>query len=86
MGQFLIKKNLLLHQQSRVSRLSQFLIKVLSIDSWVEAMLWFLFPKREWIKQQYSVQGTHEIYSYYVLHPILYLIKSMKVPLKFLRS
>jgi len=82
MGQFLIRKNLLLHERSRVSRLSQFLIKVLSIDSWVEAMLWFLFPTREWIKQQYSVQGTHEIYSYYVLHPILYLIKSMKVPLK----
>ena len=52
------------------------------IDSWVEAMLWFLFPTREWIKQQYSVQGTHEIYSYYVLHPILYMIKAIRTPMR----
>lgn len=71
---FHIRKNLLLCGQSRISRL---LIKVLCIDSWLEALLWFLFPTREWIKQHYSVQGTYGIYPYYLFHPILYLIKSV---------
>ena len=81
-GQFLMRRNLLFPEQSRVSRFSRFLIKALSIDSWVEAMLWFLFPTREWIKQQYSVQGTHKIYPYYLFHPVLYLIKGIRAPMK----
>ena len=81
-GHFVIRRNLLFPEQSRVSRFSQFLIKVLSIDSWAEAILWFLFPTREWIKQQYSLRGTREIYPYYLLHPILYVIKSLRTPIK----
>ena len=81
-GHFVIRRNLLFPEQSRVSRFSQFLIKVLSIDSWAEAMLWFLFPTREWMKKQYSLRGTREIYPYYLLHPILYVIKSLRTPIK----
>jgi len=78
MGEFLIRRNLLFPEQPRISGFNQFLIKALSIDSWVEAMLWFLFPTREWIKREYSLQNKHEIYPYYLLHPVLYLIKSIK--------
>ena len=81
-GHFLIRRNLLFPEQSRVSRFSRFFIKAFCIDSWVEAMLWFLFPTREWIKQQYSVQGTHKIYPYYLFHPVLYLIKGIRAPLR----
>ena len=81
-GRYLIRRNLLFPEQSQVSRFSRFLIKVLSIDSWLEAMVWFFVPTREWIKQQYSVQGTHEIYSYYIFHPILYLINAIRAPMK----
>jgi len=76
-GHFLIRRNLLFPEQSRVGRFSRFLIKAFCIDSWVEAMLWFLFPTKEWIKREYSVKSTHEIYPYYFLHPVLYLIKGI---------
>jgi len=81
-GHFLVNRNLLMSEQPRINRFSRFLIKMLSIDSWMEAMLWFLFPTKEWIEQQYSSKNTTEIYAYYFFHPILYLIKSMKVPMK----
>jgi hypothetical protein len=81
MGEFLIRRNLLF-PQSRIIRFNQFLIKALSIDNWMEAILWFLFPTRDWIRQQYSVQGIHEIYPYYLLHPILYLIKAIRPPMR----
>jgi len=81
-GRYLIRRNLLFPEQSKVSRFSRFLIKVLSIDSWLEAMVWFFVPTREWMKQQYSVQGTHEIYPYYLFHPILYLIKAIRAPIR----
>jgi len=77
-GHFLIRRNLLLPEQSRFNRLSRFLIKIFCINSWLEAALWFLFPTREWIKRTYSLQNTHDIYPYYFLHPVLYLIKSLK--------
>jgi hypothetical protein len=77
-GHFLIKRNLTMCKQTRTSRFSRFLIKVLSIDSWMEAMLWFLFPTKEWMEQQYSPKNTTEIYAYYLLHPILHLIKAMR--------
>jgi hypothetical protein len=77
MGELLISRSLLFPERFQVSRFNQFLIKALSIDSWVNAMLWFLFPTREWVKQHYSVEGTREIYPYYVFHPVLYLIKGI---------
>ena len=76
-GKSLIRRNLLFPEKSRVSRLSKFLIKAFSIDSWVEAMLWFLFPTREWMEQQYSPRSTAETYAYYFLHPILHLMKGL---------
>ncbi|MFX1552333.1 MAG: nucleotidyltransferase family protein [Promethearchaeota archaeon] len=81
-GHFLIRGNLLCPEQSLVSRFKQFLIKVLSIDSWLEAIHWFFIPDREWIKQQYSVKLPREIYSYYLFHPILYLINAIRSPLR----
>ncbi|MFX0194942.1 MAG: nucleotidyltransferase family protein [Candidatus Hodarchaeota archaeon] len=81
-GHFLIRRNLLSPQKSQMSRFTQFLIRALCIDSWMEAMLWFLFPTREWMKKQYSLQGTREIYPYYLLHPILYLINTIRAPLR----
>ena len=81
-GHFLIRKNLLFPERSRLSSLREFLIKTFSIDSWLEAILWFLLPTREWIKQEYSVQGSNEIYPYYLFHPILYLIKAIRAPLR----
>ena len=82
MGQFLIRRHLRGLEKSRVNRLNQFLIKTILIDSWMEAILWFLFPTREWIKREYSLQNTHEIYPYYLLHPILYLIKAIRTPMR----
>jgi len=82
MGQFLIRRHLRGLEKSRASRLNQFLIKAILIDSWREGILWCLFPTREWIKREYSLQNTHEIYPYYLLHPILYLIKTMKTPMR----
>jgi len=79
-GHFLIRRNLLFPERSRLNRLREFLIKTFSIDSWLEAILWFLFPTREWIKQYYSIHGTYEIYPYYLFHPILYLIKAIRAP------
>lgn len=81
-GHFLIRRNLPFPEQPRVRRFSGFLIKVLSIDSWLEAIHWFFVPNREWIKQQYSVKLRREIYSYYVFHPILYLINAIRAPLR----
>jgi len=81
-GHFLIGRSFRCSANAHITRFSQFLIKMFLIDSWIEAVLWFLFPTREWIKQEYSIQANHEIYPYYLLHPILYLIKSMKVPMK----
>jgi len=78
MGELLISRSLLFPERFQVSRFNQFLIKALSIDSWVKAMLWFLFPTREWVKQHYSVEGTREVYPYYVFHPVLYLIKGIR--------
>ncbi|MCK5552561.1 MAG: nucleotidyltransferase family protein, partial [Deltaproteobacteria bacterium] len=77
-GQFLIRRNLWPPEKSRMSRFGQFLIKTFLVDSWMEAILWFLFPTREWMKKAYSLQRTHKVYPYYLLHPVLYLIKSIK--------
>jgi hypothetical protein len=77
-GHFLIRRSLRCGANAHITRFSQFLIKMFLIDSWIEAVLWFLFPTREWIKQEYSVQANHEIYPYYLLHPVLHLIKSIK--------
>lgn len=79
-GHFLIRRDILFPGKSRSSRLSQFLIKMLCIDNWLEAGLWFLLPTREWLKKQYSLQGTRWIYSYYILHPVLYLINAIRAP------
>ena len=78
MGQFLIGGNFRSPEKSRMSRFTQFIIKTFLVDSWMEANLWFLFPTRAWIKRAYSLQNTHEIYPYYLFHPVLYLIKSIK--------
>ena len=78
MGQFLIRRNLWPPGKSRMSRFGQFLIKTFIVDSWMEAILWFLFPTRDWMKRTYSLQNTHKIYPYYLLHPVLHLIKSIK--------
>jgi len=79
-GHFLMRRNLQRPERSRVNRLTQFLIKMFLVDNWMEAILWFLFPTREWIKQYYSIHGTYEIYPYYLFHPILYLIKAIRAP------
>ena len=76
----LVRRSILFPEKSRSNLLSRFLIKVLSIDSWLEAIHWFFIPDREWIKQQYSVKLPREIYSHYLFHPILYLINAMRVP------
>jgi hypothetical protein len=81
-GHFLINRNLKMSKQTRTSRFSRFLIKALSIDSWMEAMLWFFFPTREWMEREYSLENSGEIYPYYLLHPILYLIKAMRAPMR----
>lgn len=81
MGEFLIRRNLLF-PQSRIIRFNQFLIKALSIDNWMEAILWFLFPTREWMKREYCLEKTGEIYPYYLFHPILYLIKAMRAQMR----
>ncbi len=81
-GHFLIRGNLLFPEQSRGNRFKQILIKMFLVDSWVEAILWCLFPTKEWIKQRYCLQNTREIYTYYLLHPLLYLIKAMKAPMR----
>ena len=78
----LIRRNILFPEKSRSSLLSRFLIKIFCIDNWLEAALWFLFPTREWMKKQYSLQGTREIYPYYLLHPILYLINAIRPPMR----
>ncbi len=80
MGEFLIRKNLLFPEQPRIGRFNQFLIKALSIDSWVEAILWFFIPTREWMVREYSLEDSREIYPYYLLHPVLYLIKTVRTP------
>ena len=77
-GQFLIRRNLWPPEKSRMSRFGQFLIKIFVVDSWMETILWFLFPTRDWMKRTYSLQTTHKIYPYYLLHPVLHLIKSLK--------
>jgi len=82
MGQFLIRRHLRGLEKSRVSRFNQCLIKAILIDSWREAIRWFLFPTREWMKQEYSPGNTHRIYRYYLLHPLLYLIKTMRTPVR----
>ncbi|MFX0201604.1 MAG: hypothetical protein ACFFCW_36270, partial [Candidatus Hodarchaeota archaeon] len=81
-GYYLVRKNILFPGKSRSSLLSRFLIKMLCIDNWFEAALWFLLPTREWMKKQYSLQSSYWIYSYYILHPILYLINAIRAPLK----
>jgi hypothetical protein len=82
MGGFLIRRSLQVPEKSQLRRFMQFLIKAFSVDSWAEALLWFLFPTREWIKTQYSLQSPCEIYLYYFLHPILYLIKGLRISMK----
>ncbi|MFX0201493.1 MAG: nucleotidyltransferase family protein [Candidatus Hodarchaeota archaeon] len=79
---YLLRRNSLFPGKSRFSHLSQFLIKMLCIDNWLEAALWFLLPTREWMKKQYSLQSTRWIYSYYILHPILYLVNAIRTPLR----
>jgi hypothetical protein len=81
-GHFVIRRNLLFPEQYQAGWFGQFLIKTFLVDSWLQAILWFLFPTREWIKQEYSVQTTNKIYPYYFLHPILYLIKAMRAPVR----
>jgi hypothetical protein len=81
-GHYLVRRNILFPRKSRSSLLSRFLIKMLCIDNWLEAALWFLLPTREWIKQQYSVQGPFAVYPYYLLHPIVYLIKATRASMK----
>jgi hypothetical protein len=81
-GHFVIRRNLLFPEQYQAGWFDQFFIKTFLVDSWAEAMLWFLFPTREWMKKQYSLRGTREIYPYYLLHPILYVIKSLRTPIK----
>ena len=81
-GQFLIWRHLRDLEKSRVSRFSQFLIRAFLIDSWKEAILWFLFPTREWIKREYSLQNNQEVYPYYLFHPVLYLIKAIRTPMR----
>ena len=81
-GHYLVRKNILFPGKSRSSLLSRFLIKMLCIDNWFEAALWFLLPTREWIKKQYSVQGPFTVYPYYLLHPIVYLIKATRASMK----
>jgi hypothetical protein len=82
MGQFIIRRYLRSLERSRVNRFNQFLIKAILIDSWREAIRWFLFPTREWMKQEYFPGNTYEIYPYYLLHPLLYLIKTMRTPMR----
>jgi hypothetical protein len=82
MGQFIIRRYLRSLEKSRVNRFNHFLIKAILIDSWREAIRWFLFPTREWMKQEYFPGNTHEIYPYYLLHPLLYLIKTMRTPMR----
>jgi hypothetical protein len=77
-GHSLVRRNILFPGKSRSSRLSRFLIKMLCIDNWLEAALWFLLPSREWMKKQYSLRGACKIYPYYLLHPILYLINAKR--------
>jgi hypothetical protein len=81
-GHYLVKRNILFPEKSRPGRLSRFLIKMLCIDNWFEAAVWFLFPSRKWMKKQYSLRGICWTYSYYVLHPILYLINAIRSPLR----
>lgn len=77
-GQFLRERNFRSPEKSRMNGFNQFLIKTFLVDNWMEAILWFLFPKREWMEREYSLENSGEIYPYYLLHPVLYLIKSMK--------
>jgi hypothetical protein len=79
---FVIRRNLLFPEQYQAAWFNRFLIKTFLVDSWLQAILWFLFPTREWMKKQYSLQGTREIYPYYLLHPILYLIKGVRTTIK----
>jgi len=78
----LIRRNILFPEKSRSGLLTRFLIKICCIDNVLEAALWFLFPTREWMKKQYSLQGTRGVYPYYLLHPILYLINAIRAPLR----
>ena len=78
MGHFLIRRHFQYAEKSRISPFSQLLMKTFLVDSWMEAILWFLFPTREWIRREYVLQNTQEIFPYYLLHPILYLIKTIK--------
>jgi hypothetical protein len=82
MSHYLVRRDILFPQKSRSNRLSRFLIKMLCIDNWLEAAVWFLFPTREWMKKQYSLQKQRWIYSYYILHPILYLVNAIRAPLR----
>jgi hypothetical protein len=81
-GHYLVRRNILFSEKSRSSRLGPFLIKMLCIDNWLEAAAWFFFPTREWMKKQYSLQSIRWIYSYYILHPILYLVNAIRAPLR----
>jgi hypothetical protein len=81
-GYYLVRRNILFPGKSRFSHLSRLLIKMLCIDNWLEAALWFLLPTREWMKKQYSLQSSRWIYSYYILHPILYLVNAIRAPLR----
>jgi len=81
-GHFLVRRNLQYSNSPRVNRLTQFLCTTFLVDSWMEAILLFLFPTREWMKREYSLQNTQEIYSYYLFHPILFLIKAIRTPMK----
>jgi len=78
MVHFLIGKNLCFPERYRIGHFSQSLIKPLLIDNWMDAIMWFLFPTKEWLKKQYSLRSNHEVYPYYCLHPILYLTKAIR--------
>lgn len=77
-GNFLISKGLLSPEPSRNNRFIRALIKIFLIDSWPRAILWFLFPRKEWLQKRYALERTSEIYTYYLIHPIVYLIRTMR--------
>lgn len=76
-GHFLISKGLLSPEPSRNNRFIRTLIRLFLIDSWPKAILWFLFPQKEWLKKRYALERTGEIYTYYLIHPIIHVIRGI---------